>query len=90
MKKIHIIFQGNVQGVGFRYTTERIAQQTEITGYVKNLPDGTVLLEAEGLEGELNSLIKSIKSSHLGAHIHNETIAWSSPTNDFDGFFVRY
>ncbi|MHC4288506.1 MAG: acylphosphatase, partial [Planctomycetota bacterium] len=44
MNKIakQIIFKGRVQGVGFRYTTQRAASRYELTGYVRNLPDGTV------------------------------------------------
>jgi acylphosphatase len=38
----HVIFFGRVQGVGFRYTARRIAERYNLTGWVKNLPDGTV------------------------------------------------
>jgi len=41
---LHAIFQGSVQGVGFRYRTSRLARQHPISGFVKNLPDGTVEL----------------------------------------------
>lgn len=41
---LRAVYHGQVQGVGFRYRTTRLAQQYPITGYVKNLPDGTVEL----------------------------------------------
>lgn len=44
---LHAIFAGRVQGVGFRYRTSRIARKYPISGFVKNLPDGTVELMAQ-------------------------------------------
>ncbi|WP_417378964.1 acylphosphatase [Gimesia sp.] len=44
---LRAIYHGRVQGVGFRYRTTRLAQKYPITGYVKNLPDGTVELVAQ-------------------------------------------
>jgi acylphosphatase len=43
-----VFYSGLVQGVGFRYTTQRIAQQHAFAGFVRNLPDGRVQLVAEG------------------------------------------
>jgi len=40
----HIVFSGRVQGVGFRFTCHQIARRYELTGFVKNLPDGSVEL----------------------------------------------
>jgi len=47
-----IHFEGRVQGVGFRYQTLRVAQEFEVSGYVQNLADGRVCLEAEGQRPE--------------------------------------
>ena len=44
----HIIFKGQVQGVGFRYTTHRVAGRYDVTGFVRNLPDGTVEMLVQG------------------------------------------
>ena len=49
-KRIHVYYEGRVQGVGFRFTSEYVAQQLKLTGWVKNLPDGRVELVAEGKE----------------------------------------
>lgn len=47
---LHAIFQGRVQGVGFRYRTSRLARKRPISGFVKNLPDGTVELMVQASE----------------------------------------
>ncbi|QDT66294.1 acylphosphatase [Calycomorphotria hydatis] len=43
-----VVYSGRVQGVGFRATTQAISSRFEVTGFVRNLPDGTVELETEG------------------------------------------
>ena len=55
-----VIFSGTVQGVGFRYTTYRIAKQYEIAGYVKNLPSGQVELFVQGDKNEIENIINHI------------------------------
>lgn len=53
----HIIFHGWVQGVGFRYYAENKARQLGLTGWVRNLYDGTVEMEVQGRESEIDELI---------------------------------
>ena len=55
-------FSGHVQGVGFRYQTQRIATEFEVSGFVQNLPDGRVLLEAEGESEEVEGFLAEIRS----------------------------
>lgn len=55
-------FSGHVQGVGFRYATKQLANGFEVTGYVRNLPDGRVELEAEGKEGECRRFLKEVEN----------------------------
>ncbi len=55
-----VFYAGRVQGVGFRYTVRQVAQGFEVTGQVKNLPDGRVHLIAEGDETELQSFLGEI------------------------------
>ena len=68
-------FAGRVQGVGFRYTARQIAQGFEVTGQVRNLPDGRVHLIAEGRETEVHEFVREIQSQ-LTHHIKETT---SSP-----------
>ena len=53
----HIIFYGRVQGVGFRYYAVNKANQLGLTGWVRNLPDGTVEMEVQGHEEQIDELI---------------------------------
>ncbi|EGC04597.1 MULTISPECIES: acylphosphatase [Ruminococcus] len=63
MEKVrkHIIFHGTVQGVGFRYTAYYAAQSVGVTGWVRNLYDGTVEAEAEGTQADIDMMIAAIK-----------------------------
>lgn len=53
-----IRIKGHVQGVGFRWNAVREAWKRDITGFVKNMPDGSVYIEAEGTRDQLNSYIE--------------------------------
>jgi len=75
-----IIFQGRVQGVGFRARTRSIATRLGITGWVRNEPDGTVMLEAQGDEDTLESFLSDLRRKTSGLvereiHAHTRTIA---------------
>ena len=59
----HMIFHGEVQGVGFRYTACRIADHYGISGWVRNLYDGTVEMEAEGTRADLACLIEDLQDN---------------------------
>ncbi len=59
---VEIYYSGRVQGVGFRYSTWLAAREFEVSGFVANLPDGRVLLEAEGQESEIVGFKKEIES----------------------------
>lgn len=63
-----VIFEGRVQGVGFRYTTKDLARGFELCGWVKNLPDGTVELQVMGEADEVEAFIKEIAEESAVAH----------------------
>jgi acylphosphatase len=62
----HIIFIGHVQGVGFRYTTHRIARRYDLVGFVRNLPDGTVEALLQGPADEVETCLQDIQESFAG------------------------
>ena len=64
-----MIYTGRVQGVGFRYSVKQIAAGYEVTGWVRNLPDGTVEMLAVGTPEEVESFVAAVASSHLGGYI---------------------
>ena len=69
MTRWHVFFSGRVQHVGFRYTAYYLARKLYITGWVDNLPDGRVEMEAQGPVSQLRKLVVQLKSQ---AHIHIE------------------
>lgn len=63
----HFIFHGYVQGVGFRWKASHTARRLGISGWVKNLSDGTVEMEAEGGERDIADLIEALKDHSWGS-----------------------
>jgi len=61
MKKTHLFISGYVQGVGFRWYVQRLAQGMNLCGFVKNLRDGRVEVVAEGNENSLEEFLKGLK-----------------------------
>ena len=62
----HIIFIGQVQGVGFRFTAFRIANGYKLTGFVRNSPDGNVEMRAQGSSDDIADCIRDIQDSFSG------------------------
>ena len=63
MTQVKINVQGRVQGVGFRYCTKMLADQLHISGYAKNLDDGSVEILAEGNPEDIAQFIEEVKKS---------------------------
>ena len=59
-----IIFRGRVQGVGFRYQAMYAARDFGLTGWVQNLPDGTVEMEVQGTPAAIGKMMKHLRSGH--------------------------
>ncbi len=62
----HIIFIGRVQGVGFRFTARRAASRRQLTGYVRNMPNGSVEMLAQGRPEDVDDCIQDIKEYFAG------------------------
>ena len=69
----HIVFHGWVQGVGFRYTAKYQASARNVTGWVRNLADGSVEMEAEGSPEAVSGLISAMEQHSFGAVTEIET-----------------
>lgn len=91
MKTVTMKVTGLVQGVGFRWTTQMIAQELGITGTVKNNPDGSVSIVAQGEELPLEHFIKKIKASpSVAGHVDHVDLNTISNAEKFIRFSVVY
>jgi len=87
-QRLQVFYSGHVQGVGFRYTVKSLARGFEVTGTVRNLPDGRVELIVEGARAELEAFRKAIQDSELGHFVRREEINWNEAKNEFRGFDI--
>jgi acylphosphatase len=85
---MQVLYSGRVQGVGFRYAVKATANGFDVTGTVRNLPDGRVELVAEGGKDELNAFRDGIRESGLEHFIKTEDVSWSEASNEFRGFEI--
>jgi len=88
MKEIHIIVSGNVQGVFFRATVKEIADDLNLSGYAKNLKDGSVEIVAQGLKSNLESFLKEIKSSPGKSQVEKCQVNLKDLQKELSGFRV--
>ncbi len=82
-------FDGNVQGVGFRYTTCQIGKKFNVSGYVKNLLDGRVEIIAEGLPDEVDRFVAAVEEP-LSGYIEYTNATDTTATGEFSSFGIEY
>ncbi|HEV3119402.1 MAG TPA: acylphosphatase [Gemmataceae bacterium] len=82
------VFSGRVQGVGFRYTAQELAQDFAVSGYVRNLADGTVEVQAEGEPDQVSDFLAAI-SRRLAGCIEKASVE-DAPSSGITGFRIRY
>ena len=90
MKRIHLIISGLVQGVGYRAWVIEQANRLGISGWVKNLPDGSVEVAAESGEKTLKQFITVCRKGPPEARVDQTDVQWEQITGGYDGFEVIY
>ncbi len=85
----HAWFSGTVQGVGFRFTTRRLARSREVSGFAKNLADGRVEVVAEGPADEVKGFLSDVREA-MASYIRDAEIEDEEATGEFDGFGVAF
>lgn len=88
-KRIHVYYSGNVQGVGFRFTSEDVGMSLGLNGWVRNLEDGRVEVVCEGAEKALKEFLGKMDDI-FGRYIRNADVKWEDPTGEFSGFDIRF
>jgi len=84
----HVRYRGQVQGVGFRYTTQSLAARFPVAGFVRNLPDGDVELVAEGEPGPVDEFLAAV-ARRMGEYVTGTTVRDEAPAGHA-GFHVRH
>lgn len=91
MSNVHhetVFYTGRVQGVGFRYATMEVARGYEVSGYVKNLADGRVQVEAEGKVAEVNAFLAAVEEKMHG-YVRKTERQSETRAPQFTGFSIR-
>jgi acylphosphatase len=90
MRRAEILVTGLVQGVLYRYNTERKADEFHLTGGVRNLGDGRVEVICEGAEEDIGKLIEWCKRGPEGAVVERVDVTWKEYTGEFKYFRVLF
>jgi acylphosphatase len=88
MVGVHVIVEGKVQGVGFRAFTVTQATVKGLHGWVRNRQDGTVEVEAEGLQTVLKDFLEILKEGPRLAHVTKIVVDWKDSTRHTHGFTI--
>lgn len=85
----HIVVRGRVQGVGYRYYVHRHAAKLGLSGYIRNLYNGDVEVEVEGIRSLIDQLIGLLKLGPRSAEVSDVQVEWKEPTKLYSGFEIR-
>jgi acylphosphatase len=85
----HIIFSGQVQGVGFRFTAFNMANRHQLTGFVRNLPDGTVEMLIQGFSQAIDDCIQDIKE-YFSGYIRETKIKEIPSNSQYKDFEITF
>ncbi len=88
-RRFTVHYSGMVQGVGFRFTAERLARRFAVTGYVRNLRDGGVELVAEGEPAEIARFLHAL-AEEMADYIRDRRIEETPATGEFTGFQITH
>ncbi len=84
-----VVFTGRVQGVGFRYTCRSLARGYDVTGFVRNMPDGSVRMVAEGPSGEVEAFASAVRARMKG-YIRDARETSAPPSGGYGSFEIEF
>ncbi|MDX1993725.1 MAG: acylphosphatase [bacterium] len=88
--RFRAIIHGKVHGVSFGYQTQRRAVELGVDGWVRNLDDGTVEIDAEGEHPSLDTLVGFLQQGPTGADVTRVDLNWLEPLRADGGFSIQY
>ena len=83
------VIRGRVQGVGFRYFVKTKADSLYLTGWVRNLPDGTVEVLVKGPTSDLEQIMHYLRTGPVGSRVESADLQWFREEKDFKAFEIR-
>lgn len=90
MQDAHLMIRGFVQGVGYRKWARKIAQNEGITGWVRNLPDGSVEALLQGDKATIEKVIAEYKKGPFLSEIEEVDVVWEEQKESFEDFTIRH
>lgn len=91
MKRITLVARGRVQGVGYRYYVTGCAKEAGVSGFVKNMPDGSVLMVAEGEQDALEVFQKLIQApGDPVIRVDSISVSPGGAPGEFSGFWIKW
>jgi acylphosphatase len=88
--RAHITVTGVVQGVGFRYFVRSTAAGLGLGGHVRNRPDGSVEVIAEGDRPAVSAFLGELRVGPRHAHVTGVDVEWQEPKMDFKNFTYKF
>lgn len=86
----HLLITGFVQNVGFRQFVKRQARKLDLTGWVRNLPDGSVEAIVSGSKEKIEELLRHVNKGPFLSEVHNVNVTWDETGEEFGEFIVRH
>ncbi|MBN1594289.1 acylphosphatase [candidate division FCPU426 bacterium] len=90
MRRMRVTVTGRVQAVGYRYFSRAVAAPLQLSGYVKNQHDGSVLLEAQGPENQLRTFLQELQKGPRLAWVESLDVQWIEPIAGEEGFAIQH
>jgi acylphosphatase len=84
-----IVISGMVQGVGYRFFTQRVADELKLSGWVRNLPDGRVQAEVEGPHARVEELLARLRVGPRLSSVTDVAVTWKAASGSVRGFMVK-
>ncbi len=88
--RLTAIVTGMVQGVNFRWFTQRRAAEFDLVGYVRNQSDGSVEFVAEGSRDALERLLDAARTGPASSAVENVQVKWDAATGEYRRFEIRF
>ena len=88
--RLSVKVSGMVQGVGFRWHTHRAAEKLRLSGWVRNLRDGSVEIQAEGDRATLEQFLEWVRRGPAFSRVENVSVTWGPAQNEDVGFFIKH